>query len=145
MPYWESGDITPRILNLGTRWRWVFSFTARSLYPRRKSPRYPLDGRLGGPQSRAGRGGEEEKSHHCLCQELNPSRPARSVVPTLTELPRLLTCDRSVSRLDGRTWITGGDIWMFLYPITDLVQLCNGGALDLKSGGSWLESQPDSR
>jgi hypothetical protein len=28
-----SGDIAPRILNLGTRWRWVVSFTLRPLCP----------------------------------------------------------------------------------------------------------------
>jgi hypothetical protein len=35
-------------------------FTLRPLYPQGKSPRYPLDNRLGGPQSRSGRGGEEK-------------------------------------------------------------------------------------
>jgi len=40
----------------------VVSFTPRPLYPQRNSPRYPLDGRLGGPQSRPGSGGEEENS-----------------------------------------------------------------------------------
>jgi hypothetical protein len=30
------------------------------LYPQGKSPWYPLDGRLGGPQSRSGHGGEEK-------------------------------------------------------------------------------------
>jgi len=29
-----SGDTAPRILNLGTKWRWVVSFTPRSLYSR---------------------------------------------------------------------------------------------------------------
>jgi hypothetical protein len=43
------------ILDLGTRWRWVVSLTPRPLYPR-----YPLDRRLGGPQSRSGRSGEEK-------------------------------------------------------------------------------------
>jgi hypothetical protein len=33
-----SGGIAPRILNPGTRWRWVVSFTPRPLYPRSKSP-----------------------------------------------------------------------------------------------------------
>jgi hypothetical protein len=32
----------------------------RPLYPQGKSPWYPLDKRLGGPQSRSGCGGEEE-------------------------------------------------------------------------------------
>jgi hypothetical protein len=55
--YWGSGCIAPRIVDLGTRWRWVVSFTPRPLYPQGRSPWYPLDRRLGGPQSRSGRGG----------------------------------------------------------------------------------------
>jgi hypothetical protein len=35
------------IVDLGIRWRWVVSFTPRSLYYRRKSPRYPLGGWMG--------------------------------------------------------------------------------------------------
>jgi len=33
-----------------------------SLYPGEKSPRYSLERRLGGPQSRCGRSGEEKQS-----------------------------------------------------------------------------------
>jgi len=33
-----------------------------SLYPQEKSPRYPLDSRLGGPQIQSGHGGEEKNS-----------------------------------------------------------------------------------
>jgi hypothetical protein len=69
--YWGSGGIAPRILNFSTRWRRVVSFTPRPLYLRGKSPRHPLGRRLGGPQSRSWRGGEE-KPHHCS------SRPVRS-------------------------------------------------------------------
>jgi hypothetical protein len=43
-----------RILDLGTSWRWVISFTPKPLYTLGKSPRYPLD-RLGWPQDRHGR------------------------------------------------------------------------------------------
>jgi len=50
-----SGGIAPRIVNLSTRWNWVDTFTFRPLYPRRKSPRCPLDRRLGGPQRQYGR------------------------------------------------------------------------------------------
>jgi len=32
------GGIAPRILNLGTRWRWVVSFTLRPLCSRGKNP-----------------------------------------------------------------------------------------------------------
>jgi hypothetical protein len=39
------------ILNPGTRWRKVVSFTLLPLCPQGKSPRFPLDRRLGGPQS----------------------------------------------------------------------------------------------
>jgi hypothetical protein len=60
--YWESGGTAPHILNLGTRWRWVVSFTPRPLYPQGKSPQYPLDRRLGGLQSRSGRGVKEKNS-----------------------------------------------------------------------------------
>jgi len=42
-----GGGIARHIHNL---WGWVVSFTARSWYPSGKSPQYPLDRRLGGPQ-----------------------------------------------------------------------------------------------
>jgi hypothetical protein len=47
--YWGSGGIAPRILDLGTGWRCVVNFTPRPLYPQGRSPRYPLDRRLGEP------------------------------------------------------------------------------------------------
>jgi len=31
--YWGSGAIAPRLLDFGTRWRSVISFTPRPLYP----------------------------------------------------------------------------------------------------------------
>jgi len=37
--YWGSGGLSPLVLSLGTGWRWVVSFTLRSLYARSKSPR----------------------------------------------------------------------------------------------------------
>jgi hypothetical protein len=57
---WGSGCVDPPFLDFGTSWRWVVSFTPRSLYPRGRTPRYPLDRRLSGPQSRFGRRGEEK-------------------------------------------------------------------------------------
>jgi hypothetical protein len=83
--YWGSGGIAPRSLDLGSRWRWVVSFKPRPLYPQGKKPRYPLGGRLGGPQSRSGRSGEEKKSHNCPCRESNPGHPGRRVGFILTE------------------------------------------------------------
>jgi len=37
----------------------VVSFTPRPIFPQGKIPRYPLDRRLGGPQSHSVHGGEE--------------------------------------------------------------------------------------
>jgi hypothetical protein len=60
--YWGIGGIATRIPDLGTRWKWVVSFTPRPLYPKGKNPWYPWDRTLGGPQSRSGRAGEEKNS-----------------------------------------------------------------------------------
>jgi hypothetical protein len=48
------------IFDLGTRWSSVVSFVPRPLFQRGNSHRYPLDGRLGGPQSRSGCCGTEK-------------------------------------------------------------------------------------
>jgi hypothetical protein len=45
---WRSACIDPRILDLCPCWRWVVSFMPGPLYPWGKSPRYPLDRRVGG-------------------------------------------------------------------------------------------------
>jgi hypothetical protein len=41
------------ILDLGTRWSRVVSFTLRPLYPWENRPQYPLYRRLVGPQTRS--------------------------------------------------------------------------------------------
>jgi hypothetical protein len=76
--------------DLGTRWRWVVSFTPRPLYPRGKRPWYPLSRRLGGPQSRSGRGGVEKNSHPLPAFETLIIQPV--VQRYNTELPWLLDC-----------------------------------------------------
>jgi hypothetical protein len=53
-----SGGIALCILNLGTRWRWVISFTPWPLYRR-----YPLARMLGGPQNQYERDDEDKNSH----------------------------------------------------------------------------------
>jgi hypothetical protein len=60
MPCRRMGEWMYRshFLDLGTSWQWAVSFMSRPLYPRGKSPLYPLDRRLGGPQHRSGRHGE---------------------------------------------------------------------------------------
>jgi hypothetical protein len=60
--YWGSAVIAPSILDLGTRWKWVVSFTPLPLYPQGRNPWHPLNRRLGGPRSRSGYGVEEKNS-----------------------------------------------------------------------------------
>jgi hypothetical protein len=56
-----------------------------------KSPWYPLERRLDGPQSRSGRGGEEKNSQPLPgIEPLNHHRRDRSPVAIPTELSRLL-------------------------------------------------------
>jgi hypothetical protein len=62
----------------------VVSYTTRLLYPRRRSPGYPMDRRLSGSQSRTGR--SEGKKNPCPCRGSNPIRLARNLVTLLTEL-----------------------------------------------------------
>jgi hypothetical protein len=71
----------PFILDHGTRWRWVVSFTPWAIYPQGKDTRYPLHTSLDGPQSRSGHGGEEKTSHPLPgIEPYNRDRPARSLV-----------------------------------------------------------------
>jgi len=52
---------------------------APAALPQEKSPWYPLDRRLGGPQSRSGRGGLEKNSQPPPgIEPQNPDRPART-------------------------------------------------------------------
>jgi hypothetical protein len=51
-----------------------------ALYPRRKDPRYPLDRRLGGPQSRSGR--RDEKKNPLPQSGIEP----QSVVTSFKEI-----------------------------------------------------------
>jgi hypothetical protein len=63
--YWDGGNLHA-FFDLGTRCKWVASFTLRPLYPQGKSPWYPLDRRPGGPQSRSGRRGEAPAGNRTL-------------------------------------------------------------------------------
>jgi hypothetical protein len=77
--YWGVEVQLHVLFDLGTRWRWMVSFTSWSLYPQGKSSLYPLDWRLGGSQSRFGRGNEEKNSQSPPgIEPCNPDRPARS-------------------------------------------------------------------
>jgi hypothetical protein len=61
-----NGSIAPRIPDVATRRNWVVIFTPRPLYLQGKSPWYPLDRSLSGPQNRSGHVGEEKNSQPLL-------------------------------------------------------------------------------
>jgi hypothetical protein len=110
---------------------WSASCTGRFTIGERAPHPVPIGRRLGEPQSRSGRGGEENISLLCPSRESNPGRPARSLDTILIQLPRLATVmivmtliiliimsrDSSVGvatgyRLDDRGSIPGG-AWKF--------------------------------
>jgi hypothetical protein len=120
--YWGCEGIAPRIFYLDTRWRWVVRFTHLPLYPQGKNPRYPLDRRLGGPQSWSGRGGEEKNSqpqsgleppnpdHPARCQSLyRLSHPGSSVwyrdINYFTQFIYIFKSDKSVRRPVTCVWL----------------------------------------
>jgi hypothetical protein len=90
MKAYGSGCIDPHFLDLGTTWRRVVNFGPRPLYPRGKSPRYPLDRRLGGPQSRSGRFGEEKILDPIGTRTRTPRSSSPQLVAIPTTLSRLL-------------------------------------------------------
>jgi hypothetical protein len=51
---WGSECIDARFPHLNTSWRWAVNFTTWPLYPRGKSPQYPLDRKLHRSQIRSG-------------------------------------------------------------------------------------------
>jgi hypothetical protein len=113
-----SGGIAPRILVLGTRWRWVVSFTPRPLYPEGKRPCFSLEKRLGGPQSRSGRGGEEKNSHPPPgIEPWNSDHPARS--PTLCQV------NIRIFRRVFATWQRClQELLIFIKPAFNLLMFC---------------------
>jgi hypothetical protein len=99
MKAYGSGCIDPHFLDLGTSWRRVANFTPRPLYPRGKSPQYPSDRRLGGPQSRSGQFGEnswpyrDSNSHPSVVQPI-ASRYTDYDIPTPWQPHTLQQCAR---------------------------------------------------
>jgi hypothetical protein len=91
---WRNSGITQRIHNADTIYRWVVTFTLWPLYSEgnnpRYSPRYPLDNRLGEPQSRSGRCWD--KIFICRCRVLNLSSTAVQLVASYnTDLSAVVT------------------------------------------------------
>ena len=81
---WGSGGVAPRILNLGTRLRWMFNYTPRSLYPIGKGSRNAFNRRLSRTQSQSARYGERKpvafvgNQHDSLINRWQPSHGAPS-------------------------------------------------------------------
>jgi len=88
--YWGSGGIAPCVLDLGTRWRWVVSFTPRPLYPKGRNPDTHWTGGWVGPIAGTDAEAKRKKSHLGPCRGLSPGRPASNSVSIMTELPRLI-------------------------------------------------------
>ena len=84
---WRRGCIAPLIFILGTRYKRVVNFTPRSLCPRKEFLRYPFNRKLGTPQDRSGRFGEEENILHLLAFE---PRFVKLVTVTITRFPQTL-------------------------------------------------------
>jgi hypothetical protein len=75
----------------------VVSFAPRPLYLQGKSPWYPLDRKLGGPQNRSGRGGEEKNSQF-LSELEPPDHPAPGVYGNMcVNVQEAWVSDNSVS------------------------------------------------
>jgi hypothetical protein len=96
-----NGSIAPRILDFGTRWKCVVSFTIRPFYPQGNSPWYSLNRRLGRPQSRSGRSGEEKNSQ--LLPRLEPPIIQPVAQRYTTKLSRLLL-ERHMYQIYLRIW-----------------------------------------
>jgi hypothetical protein len=69
----------------------MVSFTPRPLYPRRKSPLYQFDRRIGILRSRSGHGGDEKNFPSLPEPGIDPGEARSSPVIILTELPQFLT------------------------------------------------------
>jgi hypothetical protein len=89
--YWGVEVYHLALFDLGTEGgEWSASRPGR-FTPRERAPFYPLDRRLGGPQSRSGRGGEEKNSQPPPAIEPEyTDRPAHIPVSIPSELSRLL-------------------------------------------------------
>jgi hypothetical protein len=75
------------------------TFTPLLLYPRGKSPPYPLDRRLGGPQSRSGRRGEDKIIDPTGTRTPTPLLSIQLLVAIPTALSRLLTATHAKRKI----------------------------------------------
>jgi hypothetical protein len=85
-----SGDVEPRILKIGSVWRWTVRFTLRQLHSRLWYPWYPFDGKLDGLHNQYGH--SEVEIRVLLLQGIELwfiSHSACSLVITPADLSRL--------------------------------------------------------
>jgi hypothetical protein len=69
----------------------MVSFTPRPLYYQGKNPWYPLDRKLGGPQTRSGGGGEEKNSQPRAGLESQSIQPvAQCYTAELSEMDEII-------------------------------------------------------
>jgi hypothetical protein len=87
----ENGVTAPLILNRGTWWSLLVSFTLLPLYPLWKSHWYSVNRRLGGPQSPSWRSGEEQIICPLPAVEPRFLGSACSPVTVSTALPDLVS------------------------------------------------------
>jgi hypothetical protein len=85
--YWWSGDIAPRILDVGTRLAELLA-SRPGRFTQGKKPLYPLDRGQDGPQIRSGLGGEDNNSQHLPKLGLPIIHPAAQAYTT--QISRLL-------------------------------------------------------
>jgi len=104
-------EVVLRILDLGTRWRWLVSFTPRPLYPRGKRHWYPLDTRLGASQSRSGRGpyinNHDTHTHihtHTQTQWQEAMMGRHKIIYTAAKWPYVISEDNIKIQLREKTW-----------------------------------------
>jgi hypothetical protein len=81
-------------------------FHASAALPPVKTPRYPLDRRLNGSQSRPGCGGEEKNSEPPLIIEIqNPDRPSRGQSLYRLSYPDSVRMDLREMKWEGMNWM----------------------------------------
>jgi hypothetical protein len=111
--YWGVEVKLTHFFHLSTRWRWVVSFTPWPLYPQGRSPRYPLDRRLVGPQSWSGGGGEEKNSQ--LLPGLEPPVVQPVAQLCITELSRFLIQSHTGYNSEAVPLEPASSVWSYYY------------------------------
>jgi hypothetical protein len=103
--YVGNGGIAPRILDLGTRWRWVISFTPQPLYPQERTPGIHWIG--GWVSPRAGLDAGVRRKIPSPYRDSNPPPPIIQPVSQqyTTELSRICCCYTSLTILESRAQI----------------------------------------